>query len=167
MTEKENVLKVLNGEIPEWVPRYMTPPVQGSPYRPAFAMAMPSALRRVVRGDEEYDIGGVPYSATENTGGMALPTPGKFILDDITRWRDVIKAPDISGIDCPDGQYLNTYGACRRPYAHAQTLDGHIECACDICGAAVKPIIVGEKAPYIRDEDRLLGDADCDKNITI
>lgn len=99
MTEKENVLRVLSGEVPEWLPRYMAPPVPGVPFHPAFAMAMPSAFRRTVQNGEEVDIWGVPYSATENTGGMALPTPGKFILDDILRWRDVIKAPDISNID--------------------------------------------------------------------
>ena len=74
---------------------------------------------------------------------------------------------DISGINCPDGQYLNTYGACRHPSAHAQTVDGKTQCACDICGASVKPIITGESSAYIDIEDRLLGDADCDKNVTI
>jgi hypothetical protein len=37
--------------------------------------------------------------ATVETGGMALPVPNKFILDDITKWRDIVKAPDISDID--------------------------------------------------------------------
>ena len=99
MTEKENLFMLLNGEIPQWLPRYMVAPTQKQPYPSAFAMAMPSFYNRTIIGNEEYDVWGVSYTKTENTGGMALPTPGKFILDDIRKWRDVIKAPDVSNID--------------------------------------------------------------------
>lgn len=99
MTEKENLFRLLNGEIPEWLPRYMVAPTQKKQYPSAFAMAMPSFYNRKTIGEEEIDAWGVSYTKTENTGGMALPTPGKFILNDIRKWRDVIKAPDISEID--------------------------------------------------------------------
>jgi hypothetical protein len=45
------------------------------------------------------DIWGVPYVATKETGGMALPVPNNFILDDVTKWRDVLKPPSLEGID--------------------------------------------------------------------
>ena len=123
MTEKENVLRVLNGEIPEWLPRYMVAPTQKNPYPSAFAMAMPSFHKRERRGNEDVDFWGVSYSATENTGGMALPTPGKFILDDITKWRDVIKAPDLSDFDwemmaAKDTAHINRNETIVEMYTH-------------------------------------------------
>jgi len=45
------------------------------------------------------DIWGVTFKPVEAVGGFALPEPGNFILDDINNWRDVIKAPDLSGVD--------------------------------------------------------------------
>ncbi len=96
LTEKENLLMTLRGEVPEWVPRNMYPS-PGHP--PASAGCGPSFLnaRRTPQGG--FDIWGVEFVTTKDTGGMAIPKPGKFILDDITKWRDVIKAPDISDID--------------------------------------------------------------------
>ncbi len=96
LTEKENLLMALRGEVPEWVPRNMYPS-PGHP--PASAGAGPSFLnaRRTPQGG--FDIWGVEFVTTKDTGGMAIPKPGRFILDDITKWRDVIKAPDISDID--------------------------------------------------------------------
>ncbi len=123
MTEKENVIRVLNGEIPEWLPRYMVAPTQRNPYPSAFGMAMPSFYKHEKRGDEMVDFWGVPYSATENTGGMSLPTPGKFILDDITKWRDVIKAPDLSDFDWErmaeaDTKHINRNETIVEMYTH-------------------------------------------------
>jgi hypothetical protein len=45
------------------------------------------------------DMFGVPYTPTPETGGMFLPTPDVFILDDIRHWRDVIKLPSLENID--------------------------------------------------------------------
>ena len=87
LTEKENLLMALRGEVPEWVPRNMYPS-PGHP--PASAGAGPSFLnaRRTPQGG--FDIWGVEFVTTKDTGGMAIPKPGRFILDDITKWRDVI-----------------------------------------------------------------------------
>ena len=96
LTEKENYLMTLRGEVPEWVPRNM----YASPgHPPDTGMAMPSIMFGEMTPTGRKDIWGVEFVATKETGGMALPVPGKFLLDDITKWRDVIKAPDISGID--------------------------------------------------------------------
>ena len=100
MTERENLLMVYRGEVPEWLPRYsLAPPAPGTKKAPASMPVGPSFLRMKQVGDVSIDIWGVEHTATESTGGMSLPTPGKFILTDITKWRDVIKAPDISDID--------------------------------------------------------------------
>ena len=100
MTEKENFLRVARGEMPEWVPRYFAIPDKNSQYKPAVAAVFPSFLHAGRKSDGSgKDIFGVEYTPTESTGGMSLPTPGRFILEDICLWRDVIKAPDISGID--------------------------------------------------------------------
>ncbi len=96
LTEKENYLMTLRGEVPEWVPRNM----YASPgHPPATGMAMPSIMFGEMTPTGRKDIWGVEFVATKETGGMALPVPGKFLLDDITKWRDVIKAPDYSYVD--------------------------------------------------------------------
>jgi len=106
LTPKQNLLRLLSGEIPEWVPSFSYygsfPGVDEDP--PNMAL-MNSAIRggmpprgKIVIGDFK-DIWGVTYESVEAVGGFALPKPGGFILDDIRKWRDVIKAPDLSHID--------------------------------------------------------------------
>ncbi|MCF0142695.1 MAG: veratrol--corrinoid protein metyltransferase, partial [Parasporobacterium sp.] len=98
MTEKENVLLMFKEEQPEWVPRSLYgPPTKGDPYKPAFCGCFPSLFSTRKMGEDFVDMFGVPYTATESTGGAALPAPNKFILDDITKWHDVIKVPSLEG----------------------------------------------------------------------
>lgn len=98
LTEKENYLRVVRGELPEWLPRHRVPGAGGRPA--TTAVLTPSILKekRTARG-EGFDVWGVEYASNRESGWMALPKPGKFILDDVTKWRDVIKAPDYSGVD--------------------------------------------------------------------
>ena len=100
LTERENFLRLAKGECPEWVPMYSwgVPGIQ-TPYAPPNAFIAPGFLnaRRTMEGG--YDIWGVPYVSNRETGYGALPEPNHFILDDIRKWRDVVKAPDLSGID--------------------------------------------------------------------
>lgn len=99
MTEKENFLRTVRGETPAWVPRFTFGPDPYGTKKQAAAQVGPSFLnaRRTPQGG--FDTWGVEFVATTEMGGAALPVPGKFILGDIRKWRDVIKAPDISGID--------------------------------------------------------------------
>ena len=90
ITEKENLMMVIRGEIPEFVPRLSIAQQQ---VRPAFMQA-----KRTPDGGGQ-DIYGVSYVATRDTGGMALPVPNEFILDDVTKWRDVLHLPDLDEID--------------------------------------------------------------------
>ena len=115
MTERDNLLMVYRGEVPEWLPRYsLAPPPPGAKNAPATVPVGPAFLDKRKVGDTEIDIWGVEHTATENTGGMSLPTPGKFILKDITKWRDVIKAPDISDINWEDMARRGTENINRR-----------------------------------------------------
>ena len=90
MTERENILKVYNKEVPEWVPEYTR----------SKAGCMCSFLMGNRGPNGGTDIFGVPFTPSpESADGASLPTPNAFILKDITKWRDVIKVPDISHID--------------------------------------------------------------------
>jgi len=98
MTEKENYLKLIRGEQPDWVPRFSFDGPGGK--HPPTIMTAPHimAYHRFEPGPS-VDIWGVTHVPVEEAGGGKIPDPGNFILTDITKWRDVIKAPDISGID--------------------------------------------------------------------
>ena len=89
----------MRGEHPQWVPRFFVFPDPYSKYEPSMQVVPPSFLgeRRTKEGG--FDIWGVEYIATGEMSFSALPVPNQFMLDDITKWRDVIKAPDVSGID--------------------------------------------------------------------
>ena len=102
LTPKENLLRVFNKEIPEWVPSYSyygpLPGVEEEP--PNMSVGNPGMPNRAQSDDGIFrSIWGVPYTSVEDVGGYSLPTPNEFILKDIRKWRDLIKAPDLSGVD--------------------------------------------------------------------
>lgn len=103
LTPKENLLRLFSGEIPEWIPSYSYyGALPGIDEPPANMNVMNSVLwARNPTSDPiiNKDIWGIPYKSVEQVGGFALPEPNNFILDDITKWRDVIKKPDLSHID--------------------------------------------------------------------
>jgi len=85
LSEKENFYRTLRGETPEYVPYY----------RMMEWMYMPSALRPPMGGGGFTNIYGVEFVSEAKANNAALPKPGDFILDDIRKWRDVIKRPPI------------------------------------------------------------------------
>ena len=104
LTPKENLLRLLSGEIPEWVPSYSYyGPLPGvdepPPNMSVMNSGMFSAMPRFEPGQPFKDMWGVPYKSVEQVGGFSLPEPGAFIIDDIRKWRDIIKAPDLSHVD--------------------------------------------------------------------
>jgi hypothetical protein len=96
LTEKENFLMVARGEMPDHVPvvsrkSFSEPPLM-------------SICDPVIIGDFRgpkggFDPWGVPYVVSDAVEFTAMPKPSDFILTDVTKWRDVIKAPDYSGFD--------------------------------------------------------------------
>lgn len=99
MTEKENYLRTLRGEEPEWVPVYSFGPMPGQERPCTSCMVEPLILSEFRFKGGGKDCWGVNYIPTYETGNALLPEPGNFILDDIRHWRDVIKAPSLEGID--------------------------------------------------------------------
>jgi hypothetical protein len=101
LTPKENYLRLLHGEIPEWIPSYSYyGPFAGVPEMPPNAGFMGPSFMNGDRGmGGGKDVFGVEWVPTKETGGMALPKPGAYILDDIRKWRDIIKVPSLSGIN--------------------------------------------------------------------
>jgi hypothetical protein len=90
LSEKENYKMLLRGEIPEFVPKY----------RMMEWMVMPSLFRDLVTPDGyKTDEFGVIYATTPASMGAHMAAPGKELLKDIRKWRDVIKTPDLSNVD--------------------------------------------------------------------
>jgi len=85
LTDKENYLRVLNGEVPEFVPRMMS----------MMCGVSPSPLRRESDPNilEFSDMFGIPYIREPASG--PIPKPDEFLLEDILKWRDVVKRPKI------------------------------------------------------------------------
>lgn len=92
LSPKENYLRMLSGEIPEYVPSFYEPYSEmiwlDYYFKPVF----------VTQGFA-YSPWGVRYVGSRELGNGGIPEPNFIILRDIRSWRDVIKNPDISGID--------------------------------------------------------------------
>ena len=97
LTPKENFLRVLDGQIPEWVPEfaYPGPPLvrHGRP-QGMYLMFMAELQGSRYAPTDQKDIWGVPFTGVPEVGGFQLPTPQAFILKDITKWHEVIKVPE-------------------------------------------------------------------------
>jgi len=105
ISAKENYLRLGRREIPEWVPGAM-------PYKdhgPSTAMAGPltmwvgqSDLRPMWMQPREpwKDFWGANYIVgPEDTGFAGIPDPNDPVLKDITKWRDVVKKPEMPELD--------------------------------------------------------------------
>jgi hypothetical protein len=102
LTEKENYLKVLRGECPDWVPLWFFGPAPGSTKPvPNHMFEPPVIVQHRIQNRGGLDIWGVNYVPTYEAGLALIPEPNNFILplDKLTQWRDIIKAPDLSGTD--------------------------------------------------------------------
>ncbi|MCL1834773.1 MAG: veratrol--corrinoid protein metyltransferase [Oscillospiraceae bacterium] len=88
LSEKENFLRALSGEVPEYVPRYNI-----------FWGVRPSIFVGERVNGVGKDMYGVEWTNEGSAFEAALPRNDVFLLDDIRHWRDVIKFPDFSGLD--------------------------------------------------------------------
>ncbi|MCL1848767.1 MAG: hypothetical protein FWF83_03730 [Clostridiales bacterium] len=87
ITLKENLMLLLTGQMPEYVPRYRL---------------MWGVRADVFRGERNpdgsgKDMFGVEFVNVPGTG--PIQKPGFVLFDDARKWRDYIKVPDTSGID--------------------------------------------------------------------
>ncbi|MDR3209776.1 MAG: veratrol--corrinoid protein metyltransferase [Oscillospiraceae bacterium] len=99
LTEKENLLRALRGEVPAWVPHYTYGTDPEAAHPPALQFVMPPMFTGSMVPGGGTDVWGVKYVPSDEAAGASLPEPNNFILRDITKWRDVIKAPDYSNVD--------------------------------------------------------------------
>lgn len=97
LTQKENFLRVAHGEMPEYVPVSTFGGYGGE--APLMAMADPCILGGFRGPEGGKDPWGVTFVTNAETNNAAIPKPNDFILTDVRKWRDVIKAPDYSGFD--------------------------------------------------------------------
>lgn len=72
MTERENFMKVLNHEKPEWTPCFFTT------YRPMGASVLNNQGEYLKGGKDMF---GVEWIVTKDTGYQAIPDPKLHILD--------------------------------------------------------------------------------------
>lgn len=92
LTARENYLKVLRGEIPDRVPSMF--------FEPYIDMIIEDQIAPVSAPDGPVKtVYGVEYVGSKEINNGAMPAPGKILLHDIRKWRDVIKNPDNSHRD--------------------------------------------------------------------
>lgn len=98
LTEKENYMRMMRGECPEWVPRHtMGLSRDGKPPHDFRIEPYITSKHRYNRGGR--DIWGVEFVTSAEAAGGLMPKTSDFIMDDVRKWRDIIKAPDVSNVD--------------------------------------------------------------------
>ncbi len=90
LTPKENLLRMFDGELPEYLPFY---DFWG------WGAGLPFQTGEKSADGYPIDEFGIEYTTTDASMGGMMPVPGRILLEDITQWRDVIKTPDLSGTD--------------------------------------------------------------------
>ena len=89
ITPKENMIRMLNGEMPLWVPNQS---IENNPIQP---LVMPDAKARNFGGTDWFGI----QWTYEPLSRAAMVTPGTRALSDIENWKEEIKWPDLDAID--------------------------------------------------------------------
>lgn len=89
ITPKENMLRMLRGEMPLWVPNQ---DLDNNAIQP---LVMPDATARNFGGTDWFGIQWVYEPLTK----AAMVKNGTRALSDLTNWREEIKWPDLSAID--------------------------------------------------------------------
>jgi hypothetical protein len=95
LTEKENYLRMLAGELPEYVPTTLA-------FSPGSSISPPELFMFPEPGVLEFvdSMFGIPMIVEPNSG--PIPKPGVFILEDIRDWPKIVKRPAIiDKIDWP------------------------------------------------------------------
>ena len=92
LTPKENYLRTLRGEIPEFVPAMYYPHMK--PIRDE--LLTPNNLPD---GKPFITSLGIKFVASEELNFGAMPESGTIVVDDITKWRDQLKIRDVTGRD--------------------------------------------------------------------
>ena len=87
LSEKENVMRCINGEIPEWVPNYPDSIMMS---------CAPYTMDYWVPGERRSDLFGVEWLTNEANSMIA---PDRPILEVINDWHDFVRFPDLDNMD--------------------------------------------------------------------
>ncbi|MCL2632592.1 MAG: hypothetical protein FWD45_05865 [Coriobacteriia bacterium] len=96
ISPKDNFLQLAGGGIPEYVPYYTyigtedIPEISSKIARPELAVPNPPNADGSVT-----NMWGVTTFPNQETAGSSMPEPDVWILDDITKWGDVVKKPTL------------------------------------------------------------------------
>lgn len=97
-TERENALVAINHGKPDWTPNFFD----------AYSPMGSSLLNDQGEfGKGGRDMFGSMWLVTADTGYQTIHSPHEHILDDISKWRDIIKFPDIESMDWVNGSKLD------------------------------------------------------------
>ena len=89
MTERENVTRVLQHELPEWLPDSIK----------CIDNIMCPVCERPAEGTG-FDVFGVHWLDRGETGGGCHYSPDQEpIISDITKWKEQVRFPDLSAVD--------------------------------------------------------------------
>lgn len=95
LTPKENYLRTLRGETPEYIPAgFLIPSIM-----PVFDELLTPNNLLETHGEPYVTSLGITYVATPELNYGAMPKPGSIVIDDITKWRDQLKIRDVTGRD--------------------------------------------------------------------
>ncbi len=91
LTPRENIMRILNRQTPEWIP-FTNDEV--------WYLHIDEVLERgPEKGGAGYDWFGVHWTYTKEADA-STPTPGHApVMDDITLWREQVKFPDLDAVD--------------------------------------------------------------------
>ena len=93
MNTRENYLAALMHKPHEWTPSHLADAALAG----FGAFPGPWIDRGPLGGG--YDGFGVRWIAPASGGGAPIPAPNEFILDDVTKWKDVVKFPNLDDFD--------------------------------------------------------------------
>jgi len=157
LTEKENYIAMLAGEVPEYVPPTL-----------AFSrsISIPQLYGFPEPGILEFvdSMFGVPMIVEPNSG--PIPKPGEFILEDIRKWRDVIKRPKIlDEIDWPTAskEVLDNYDPELIKFGGASVGNGYFMILTYFMGFTNALIAIAEEPDEVKDLLNFI----CDLNVEL
>lgn len=97
LTQRENFLRVVNGEQPEWVPVYID----------AVDLVVPSVIGSHMATVDKVDFMGIKWIVSD---GAATVHPKSERMEDISDWKDRIKFPDLEAINWKEVVAADTKG---------------------------------------------------------
>lgn len=92
MTFREDFFRMLDGKTPVSDIPYYSLDMAPASEPGGMALIMPDCFGMAAMAATGKNLWGVPYKIDEFGTGF-MPAPGEFILKDVTKWRDVVKAP--------------------------------------------------------------------------